>query len=198
MTSAAQRTAVDTFVHTVNKHAAAGCVALMKLPNPAASGDDLRKSAVSSLRRMAIDGTIVIPGVVSPILPREVKQRKRAQQQARKQSRDGQQREERDKAAANRERLLRELAPGARFLHVASHGFFAPESIPSRPAAEPEPIDRWLGLGTPASGLTWVRGLSPMILAGLALSGANRGPDAGGRLRGVVTARFPVSRTRAR
>ena len=94
--------------------------------------------------------------------------------------------------------VLRELAPGARFLHVASHGFFAPESIPSRPAAEPEPIDRWLGLGTPASGLTWVRGLSPMILAGLALSGANRGPDAGGRLRGVVTARFPVSRTRAR
>ena len=80
---------------------------------------------------------------------------------------------------------LFELAPGARWLHLATHGYFAPESIPS--SADPTPVDAELGLQS------WTRqervtGLSPMVLCGLALAGANLPPDEFDRVEGVITA----------
>ena len=39
---------------------------------------------------------------------------------------------------------LEALAPRARYLHLATHGWFAPESIPS--IADPKPLDSKLGL----------------------------------------------------
>jgi CHAT domain-containing protein len=88
-------------------------------------------------------------------------------------------------AAATRERLL-SLAPGARFVHVATHGWFAPESI--RSWSDPEPIDVQSGLGARLTGEEQVRGMSPMLLCGLALAGASRPESATGRLPGLVTA----------
>lgn len=65
-------------------------------------------------------------------------------------------------------------APGRRFLHIATHGYFAPPTIASRAADA--------GLGDA------VVGLLPMTLSGLALAGANRGVDYASRAVGVVTA----------
>ncbi len=90
-----------------------------------------------------------------------------------------------DQAAATRQRML-ELAPRARFLHVATHGWFAPESIPSW--SDSRPIDGSSGLATRPSGEEQVRGMSPMLLCGLALAGANQPENAVGRAPGLVTA----------
>jgi CHAT domain-containing protein len=90
-----------------------------------------------------------------------------------------------ENVAATRERLL-SRAPGARFLHVATHGWFAPESI--RSWSDPEPIDVHSGLGARLTGEELVRGMSPMLLCGLALAGASRPESAAGRLPGLVTA----------
>ncbi len=81
---------------------------------------------------------------------------------------------------------LEELAPRARYLHVATHGWFAPESI--RSWSDPAPIDTRSGLGSRPSGVEQVRGTSPMLLCGLALAGANLPEDALGRTPGLVTA----------
>ncbi len=62
-------------------------------------------------------------------------------------------------------------APTTTFLHLATHGFFAPEA----PANATEPGRR-------------VSALSPMVLTGLALAGANLGADRDGRTPGVVSA----------
>ena len=86
---------------------------------------------------------------------------------------------------ASRE-TLEELAPGARFLHVASHGWFAPESVESWD--DPEALDPGAGRPGRMSVADRVRGLSPMVLCGLALAGANLPPDESGRLTGLVTA----------
>ena len=67
---------------------------------------------------------------------------------------------------------IEELAPRARFLHLATHGWFAPESI--RSWSDPEPRDE---RGNPISRMSaeeHVKGSSPMLLCGLALAGANR------------------------
>ncbi|MCE9593210.1 MAG: tetratricopeptide repeat protein [Planctomycetes bacterium] len=90
-----------------------------------------------------------------------------------------------EKRKASREALL-ELAPRARFLHVATHGWYAPESI--RSWSDPEPLDEKSGLGTRMSGGEQVRGMSPMLLCGLALAGANLPEDAVGRAPGLITA----------
>jgi hypothetical protein len=82
---------------------------------------------------------------------------------------------------------LGELAPRARWLHVATHGWFAPESI--RSWTDPVLADaesRTLIPMTNASGL--VRGMSPMSLCGLALAGANLPEDAVGIAPGLITA----------
>jgi len=86
---------------------------------------------------------------------------------------------------ATKERLL-ELAPGACFLHIATHGWFASESI--RSWSDPTPIDEKLGIGTRLTGEEQVRGMSPMLLCGLALAGANLPEDAVGRAPGLITA----------
>lgn len=81
--------------------------------------------------------------------------------------------------------LLIEQAPNARFLHLATHGYFAPESIAS--LADEPTSSQWVG-SSPLSFAEQVKGLSPWVLCGLALAGANRPPDETGRLVGVITA----------
>jgi CHAT domain-containing protein len=90
-----------------------------------------------------------------------------------------------EQAGATRERLL-EVAPKARWLHIATHGWFAPESI--RSWSDPEPLDKRSDLGVRLGGEQQVRGMSPMLLCGLALAGANLPEDAVGRVPGLVTA----------
>ena len=88
-----------------------------------------------------------------------------------------------ERAFASREALV-EAAPKARYLHVATHGWFAPESIRSWadvPDEGESPSQRRSGEDT-------VRGMSPMLLCGLALAGANLPPNAAGRVPGLVTA----------
>jgi len=78
---------------------------------------------------------------------------------------------------------LFEAAPGKRYLHLATHGWFAPESVRSTEDARPE------GRGFTRMGLEdRVTGLAPMTLCGLALAGANRGRDSLGRVPGILTA----------
>ena len=90
-----------------------------------------------------------------------------------------------EKNKASRE-SLEALAPKARFLHIATHGWFAPESIPS--SADPNPLDAKLGIAVALTRAEQVRASSPMILCGLALAGANLPKDELGRVRGLITA----------
>jgi len=78
---------------------------------------------------------------------------------------------------------LFESAPGKRYLHLATHGWFAPESVRSTEDA------RQAGKGVARMGIEdRVSGLAPMTLCGLALAGANRGRDSLGRVPGILTA----------
>jgi CHAT domain-containing protein len=79
-----------------------------------------------------------------------------------------------------------ELAPRARWLHLATHGWFAPQSV--RSSEDPEPIDKLSGFGQRMGAEERVRGASPMVLCGLALAGANLPANAVGRYPGLVTA----------
>ena len=79
-----------------------------------------------------------------------------------------------------------ELAPSARFLHLATHGWFAPEAVPS--SNDEAPIDQKLGLGRFTERRAQVRGMAPSLLCGLAFAGANGEADRDGRVRGVMTA----------
>ncbi|MFN0007656.1 MAG: tetratricopeptide repeat protein [Planctomycetota bacterium] len=81
---------------------------------------------------------------------------------------------------------IEELAPKARFLHLATHGWFAPESI--RSWNDPDPVDGQGAVGARMSAEERVKGSSPMLLCGLALAGANLPADAVGRYPGIVTA----------
>ncbi len=76
------------------------------------------------------------------------------------------------------------LAPGKRFLHVATHGWFAPETIKSALDTRPNADRLW----SPMSALQTVTGLAPMTLCGLAFAGANHGRDSLGRVPGIMTA----------
>lgn len=69
---------------------------------------------------------------------------------------------------------------GARFVHVATHAWFAPDSI--RSVHDREPVDGLLARSDESSLADVVRGLSPMVLCGVALSGANDGSE------GILTA----------
>ncbi|MFO0981874.1 MAG: CHAT domain-containing tetratricopeptide repeat protein [Planctomycetota bacterium] len=86
---------------------------------------------------------------------------------------------------ASRESLV-QLAPRARFLHLATHGYFAPESVASM--KDDRPIDARLTFGAFTSLSEQVRGFAPMELCGLALAGANVEPDRHGFIPGVITA----------
>jgi len=80
-----------------------------------------------------------------------------------------------------------ERAEHARFLHIATHGWFAPLDLGSM-------LDGDLGgaTGGPAANLGQVEaavtGWLPEALCGLAFAGANRGADGSGRVDGVLTA----------
>ena len=81
---------------------------------------------------------------------------------------------------------LETFAPTARWLHVATHGWFAPESVAS--TRDARPLDSLAGLGRAMSAEEQVRGSSPMLLCGLALAGANLQKDRYGRIPGTITA----------
>ena len=70
---------------------------------------------------------------------------------------------------------LFEAAAGRRYVHLATHGYFDPPSAPSRGEST---------LGIEET----VRGFAPMALCGLALAGANAGPDELARVPGLLTA----------
>ena len=86
-------------------------------------------------------------------------------------------REETTKAA------LFEAAGGTRYVHLATHGWFAPESVRSTEDASPQS-----GSFTRMSAEERVVGLAPMTLCGLAMAGANHGRDSLGRVTGILTA----------
>ncbi|MCE9595773.1 MAG: CHAT domain-containing protein [Planctomycetes bacterium] len=90
-----------------------------------------------------------------------------------------------DGADATKVRVVA-LAQRARFVHVATHGWYAPDSI--RSWNDPEPLDAWSGLGMRQSGDEQVQGMSPLLLCGLALAGANSRQDPLGRVPGLITA----------
>ena len=87
-----------------------------------------------------------------------------------------------EKSEAN-EKRFRQEAPRHKFLHVATHGFFAPESLRS---ALKDSTDRGTRLTESNSSQRWV-GYPPGLLSGLALAGANRAPD-GDQDDGILTA----------
>ena len=78
---------------------------------------------------------------------------------------------------------LFEHAPGKRFLHLATHGWFASEAIKSTLDEEPGGGD-WSRMGLQER----VTGMAPMLLCGLALAGANNPPDSLARRPGILTA----------
>lgn len=84
---------------------------------------------------------------------------------------------------ATKERLT-QLASRARYLHVATHGYYAPEVAASAARQNPSPVSEVTMSGLPET----VRGLSPSLLCGLALSGAILPADAIGRTAGIITA----------
>ena len=83
---------------------------------------------------------------------------------------------------ASREALFREAA-GRRYLHLATHGWFASDSVKSTLDEERDGRD-WTRMGLQAR----VTGMAPMLLCGLALARANEPPDSLGRRPGILTA----------
>jgi len=86
---------------------------------------------------------------------------------------------------ASRE-ALEAHASQVRFLHLATHGFFAPESIAS--IKDDRSHDAKRRFASFATLENQVRGLAPMELCGLAFAGANLEPDKSGFIAGVMTA----------
>jgi len=87
-------------------------------------------------------------------------------------------------AASATKAALHAAAPRTRFLHVATHGWFASESFKSQldTLAERGARDPWQRVEETLTGF------APETLCGLALAGANRGKDALGRVPGILTA----------
>jgi CHAT domain-containing protein len=87
------------------------------------------------------------------------------------------------------EAAFRQYSPGCRWLHLATHGFYAPPRIESALVRDPE-----LTAGQSAKDLfsrQGVGGFHPDLLSGLALAGANRGASANvpdGADDGILTA----------
>ncbi len=79
---------------------------------------------------------------------------------------------------------FRRIAPGKKFLHIATHGWFAPETVKSTLDDEPGDDARRSRFGANET----VTGLAPMTLCGLAFAGANQGRDSLGRVPGIMTA----------
>jgi len=79
---------------------------------------------------------------------------------------------------------LHAAAPKTRFLHLATHGWFASESFKSQLDSLAEQGAR----GAFERAEATLIGFAPETLCGLALAGANRGKDALGRVPGILTA----------
>jgi CHAT domain-containing protein len=86
-------------------------------------------------------------------------------------------------AAATKAALFA-AAPRARFLHLATHGWFASESFKSQLDSLAEQGSRDAFQRAEAT----LTGFAPETLCGLALAGANRGKDSLGRVPGILTA----------
>ena len=83
-------------------------------------------------------------------------------------------------------KALMELASDARYLHLATHGWFAPETFKSmRDTVEEEHDDLFLSIRRAEETL---RGFAPDTLCGLALAGANHGANELGKVPGIITA----------
>lgn len=76
---------------------------------------------------------------------------------------------------------LRASAPSARWLHVATHGWFASDIAGALASSAGE------GPGDVEAAEATLRGFAPETLCGLALAGANDGHELG-RARGILTA----------
>jgi CHAT domain-containing protein/tetratricopeptide (TPR) repeat protein len=87
---------------------------------------------------------------------------------------------ERDMAT---EAAFRRAAPHYRYMHLATHGFFAPRSVASALSPAAESPDSGFG----AFGREGIRGSHPGLLSGIALSGANARDSKGGD-DGILTA----------
>ena len=84
------------------------------------------------------------------------------------------------------EEALRREAPRHRFLHLATHGYFAPEQL--RSALGPaDPKDK-ARPGSDLLGGAGVAGYHPGLLSGIALAGANHRPTPLGQDDGILTA----------
>jgi CHAT domain-containing protein/Tfp pilus assembly protein PilF len=94
-------------------------------------------------------------------------------------------------ADASEQRVRDELArPGAqryRFIHLASHGFFAPAQLLSALSIT-GPEARTNSLSLTAEQEARVLGLNPQVLSGIVLAGAKRQPDGRGAGYGILTA----------
>ncbi len=92
-------------------------------------------------------------------------------------------------SAATVSALIRQTS-GKRYLHLATHGFFAPPQVRSAlagPNLVPETLAKnILGSAVPATG-TSLSGWHPGLLSGLALAGANRGSAKSGGGEGIMT-----------
>ncbi|MBL8860397.1 MAG: CHAT domain-containing protein [Planctomycetes bacterium] len=86
---------------------------------------------------------------------------------------------------ATSERFLLE-AESARWLHVATHGWFAPELFGTE--RESVALDLHSGLGARLDRSASIRERSPLLLCGLAFAGANRSVGVPGQRHGLVTA----------
>jgi CHAT domain-containing protein len=85
------------------------------------------------------------------------------------------------------EEAVRRQAPCSRYLHLATHGYFAPKEL--RSALEPR--DQKVQAARPGSdalGGAGVAGYHPGLLSGIALAGANRHPTPLGQDDGILTA----------
>jgi CHAT domain-containing protein/Tfp pilus assembly protein PilF len=85
------------------------------------------------------------------------------------------------------EEAFRRAAPKHRFLHLATHGYFAPAQL--RSALGPgDPKAQAARPGSDALGGAGVAGYHPGLLSGIALAGANRRPTPLGQDDGILTA----------
>ncbi len=79
---------------------------------------------------------------------------------------------------------LADLAPRSRFLHLATHGWFASEKFRSQLDSLGDETDRASFDRVERA----IRGFAPETLCGIAFAGANNGRDALGRVPGILTA----------
>jgi CHAT domain-containing protein/tetratricopeptide (TPR) repeat protein len=83
------------------------------------------------------------------------------------------------------EEAIRQLAPKSRYLHLATHGYFAPPELRSALAPADSNVKR---PGIDALSGAGVAGWHPGLLSGIALAGANVRPTPVGHDDGILTA----------